>query len=78
MDAFIKLIKQRGLNIITKDETKVIVNGEPIKIRFKEILKGIKAKNPNSKYDWEYSELIPSGILSIIIQFYCIQLPIPQ
>jgi len=64
MDTFIKLIKQRGHNIDTKDGSKVIVNGESIKIRFRETLKRIKTKDPDSRYDWEHKELIPSGILS--------------
>ena len=62
MDTFIKLIKQRGYNIVTNDGSKVIINGESIKIRFRETLKRIKTKDPDSRYDWEYTELIPSGI----------------
>ena len=68
MDTFIKLIKLRGYNIVTNDGSKVIVNGESIKIRFRETLKRIKTKDPDSRYDWEYTELIPSGILSFKIE----------
>ena len=60
MDTFIKLIKQRGHNIKFENGTYVLINGESIKVRFREILKRITTKHP--KYDWNNSELIPSGL----------------
>ena len=65
-DTFIKLIKQRGHSIDTKEGSKVIVNGESIKIRFRKTLKRITTKHPI--HDWNNTELIPSGILSYKIE----------
>ena len=66
MDTFIKLIKQRGHNIKIEGDTYVVIYDESIKVHFREILKRITTKHP--KYDWNNSELIPSGILSFKIE----------
>lgn len=63
MDTLIKLVKKRGHTIKVSEVTEVMVNEEPIKIRFREVLKRIIVDNGS----WESSELIPSGILSFRI-----------
>lgn len=63
MDAFVKLVERRGHTLKVSETTQVIVNEEPIKIRFREVLKRRIVKDGNL----EYSELVPSGILSFRI-----------
>lgn len=65
LDAFIKLLESRGHEIRTSNGTEVLINGEIINIRCREILKRIKGIVPNSRYNREYSELVPSGVLSL-------------
>lgn len=61
-DTFIKLLRKRGHEIIIEgNETKVIVDDEQYKIRFRE-------KHTREYFNdktWRYSELIPNGKLSI-------------
>lgn len=61
-DAFIKLLRKRGHEIIIEgNETKIIVDGEKYKVRFRE-------KHTRESYKdgtWTNSVLIPNGKLSI-------------
>ncbi len=68
MDTLIKLLIKRGHQIIYVNGHKLVINGESFKFRFREILKRIKLKDPNSNYDWMHTELIPSGVLAF--EFY--------
>lgn len=63
MDTLVKLLKKRGHALKISEITEVIINEEPIKIRFREVLK----RNIIEEDNWERSELIPSGILSFRI-----------
>ncbi|WP_452223699.1 hypothetical protein [Lacinutrix chionoecetis] len=58
MDTFIKLVKKRGHTIEVDSTTKIIVNGQKIEVRFREILK----RKTHPEYSWITS--MPSGILS--------------
>lgn len=58
MDAFIKLVKKRGHTIEVDSTTKIIINGQKIEVRFREILK----RKTHPEYSWITS--MPSGILS--------------
>jgi len=65
MDAFIKLLEKRNHSIITNGyHTEVIIFEERITIRCREILKRIKIKDEDSRYNWEHTELVPSGIIA--------------
>ncbi|WP_282035440.1 hypothetical protein [Aquimarina algiphila] len=61
MDTFIKLIKKRGHHIEFNNGTCVVINDEYLKIRFREVSKRVVVNENN----WERSELVPSGILSL-------------
>lgn len=67
MDTFIKLILKRGHQINTKDSSEVLINGEAFSFKFREVLKRIKSIDPNSAYNWEYTELVPSGVVAFEI-----------
>jgi hypothetical protein len=69
MDKIIKLLKGRGHNVIVKEKaTYAVVNGEEIKIRFREKLKMIVTKH--EKYSWNNTDYVPTGILSFKIDEY--------
>ena len=69
MDKIIKLLKQRGHNIIVKyNTTHVVIRDEEIKIRLREKLKRITI--PHDKYSWSTTDYIPTGILSFKIDEY--------
>ena len=69
MDIIIKLLKQRGHNVIVKGNTTfAVVKGEEIKIRLREKLKMIVTKN--EKYSWNNTDYVPTGILSFKIDEY--------
>lgn len=69
MDKIIKLLKQRGHDVIVKyNTTHVVIRDEEIKIRLREKLKRITI--PNGKYSWSTSDYIPTGILSFKIDEY--------
>lgn len=69
MDKIIKLLKQRGHNVIVRSNTTIVViKGEEIKIRLREKLKRIITKN--EKYSWNDTDYIPTGILSFKIDEY--------
>ena len=69
MDKIIKLLKQRGHNIIVNhNTTHVVIRGEEIKVRLREKLKRVTIPNP--KYSWDNSEYVPTGILSFKIDEY--------
>ena len=63
MDTLIKLLKKRGHTSKVSRDTEVVVNEEPMKIRFREVLKRVMITENN----WQHSELVPSGILSFRI-----------
>lgn len=68
MDAFLKLIKKRNHTVeINGYHTEVIIFNERITIRCREILKRIKVKDPNSRFNWVHSKLVPSGIIAFEI-----------
>jgi len=61
-DTLIKLLRKRGHEIIIDgNETKIIVDGEKYKIRFREK----HTREYFTDKTWKYSELIPNGKLSI-------------
>ncbi len=63
MDKIIKLLKQRGHNVVVKSNTTVVViKEEEIKIRLREKLKRITI--PDAKYSWNNTDYVPTGILS--------------
>lgn len=69
MDKIIKLLKQRGHNVIVKGNTTfAVVKGEEIKIRLREKLKMIVTKH--EKYSWNNTDYVPTGILSFKIDEY--------
>ena len=69
MDKIIKLLKQRGHNVIVKyDNTYVVIREEEIKIRLRERLKRITI--PNAKYSWSSTDYIPTGILTFKVDEY--------
>jgi hypothetical protein len=69
MDKIIKLLKQRGHNVIVKyDTTYVVIREEEIKIRLKERLKRITI--PDAKYSWSSTDYIPTGILTFKVDEY--------
>lgn len=69
MDKIIKLLKQRGHNVIVKSSTTlVVIQGEEIKIRLREKLKRIIIKD--AKYSWNNTEYVPTDILSFKIDVY--------
>ena len=69
MDKIIKLLKQRGHDIIVDhNTTQVVIRDEKIKIRLREKLKRITIPNP--KYIWDNTEYVPTGILSFKIDEY--------
>lgn len=61
MDRLVKLLEKRGHKIEVGSTTKVIIDGESVKIRLKEMVKRVVVKENK----WGHTELIPSGILSI-------------
>jgi len=63
MDTLIKLVKKRGYTLRMSRDTEVVVNEEPMKIRFREVLKRVVITENN----WQHSELVPSGVLSFRI-----------
>ena len=67
MDTFIKLILKRGHQINSKKSSEVLINGEAFSFRFREVLKRIKSIDKHSAYNWEYSELVPSGVVAFEI-----------
>jgi len=68
MDALLKLLKIRNHIVeINGYHTEVIIFNERITIRCREILKRIKVKDPDSRFNWEHSELVPSGIIAFEI-----------
>ncbi len=68
MDALLKLLKKRNHTVeINGYHTEVIIFNERITIRCREILKRIKVKDPDSRFNWEHSELVPSGIIAFEI-----------
>jgi len=68
MDALLKLLKKRNHTVeINGYHTEVIIFNERITIRCREILKRIKIKDPDSRFNWEHSELVPSGIIAFEI-----------
>jgi hypothetical protein len=63
MDAFIKLMRARGHNVVVdNNHTYAIMGDEKMEISFKERTKRVKIKD--AKYSWETSEYHPTGILS--------------
>lgn len=69
MDKIIKLLKQRGHNVIVKyDTTYVVIREEEIKIRLRERLKRITI--PDAKYSWGSTDYIPTGILTFKVDEY--------
>lgn len=69
MDKIIKLLKQRGHNVIVKyDTTYVVIREEEIKIRLRERLKRITI--PDAKYSWSSTDYIPTGILTFKVDEY--------
>lgn len=69
MDKIIKLLKQRGHNVIVKyDTTYVVIREEEIKIRLRERLKRITI--PGAKYSWSSTDYIPTGILTFKVDEY--------
>ena len=69
MDKIIKLLKQRGHNVIVKGNTTfAVVKGEEIKIRLREKLKMVVTKH--EKYSWNNTDYVPTGILSFKIDEY--------
>ncbi|SEG52410.1 hypothetical protein, partial [Flavobacterium urumqiense] len=69
MDKMIKLLKQRGHNVIVKENTTyAVVKGEQIKIRLKEKIKRVITKD--EKYSWNNTDYVPTGILSFKIDEY--------
>lgn len=69
MDKIIKLLKQRGHNVVVKSNTTVVViKEEEIKIRLREKLKRITI--PDAKYSWNNTDYVPTGILSFKIDEY--------
>lgn len=65
MDGFIKLLQKRKHSIeINGYHTEVIIFEERITIRCREILKRIKVKDEDSHFNWEHTELVPSGIIA--------------
>jgi len=68
MDALLKLLKKRNHTVeINGYHTEVIIFNERITIRCREILKRIKIKDPDYRFNWEHSELVPSGIIAFEI-----------
>ncbi|MAO15934.1 MAG: hypothetical protein CMH44_03515 [Muricauda sp.] len=61
MDRLIKLLEKRGHKIEVGNTTNVIIDGESVKIRLKEMVKRV----PRNDSKWDRTELVPSGILSI-------------
>lgn len=69
MDKIIKLLKQRGHNVVVKSNTTIVViKEEEIKIRLREKLKRITI--PDAKYSWNNTDYVPTGILSFKIDEY--------
>jgi hypothetical protein len=69
MDKIIKLLKQRGHNIIVNhNTTHVVIRDEEIKIRLREKLERIT--KPHEKYSWNNTEYVPTGILSFKFDEY--------
>jgi hypothetical protein len=67
MDTFIKLILKRGHQINSKKNSEVLINGEAFSFRFREVLKRIKTIDKHSAYNWEHTELVPSGVVEFQI-----------
>ena len=68
MDAFIKLLKARGHNIIVEGRsTSVIVGGEKIEIRLREKNKRVEV-NPEAQYSWDRYRTESSGLLCFSLQ----------
>lgn len=69
MDKIIKLLKQRGHNVLVKENTTyAVVKGEEIKIRLREKLKTVVTKH--EKYSWNNTDYVPTDILSFKIDEY--------
>lgn len=67
MDTFIKLILKRGHQINSENSSEVLINGEAFSFRFREVLKWIKTIDKHSSYNWEHTELVPSGVVAFEI-----------
>lgn len=61
MDALVKLLKKRGHKIDVEGSTKIIINQQEIKVRFREIMK----REQHPEHSWITK--MPSGILSFRI-----------
>lgn len=60
MDRLIKLLEKRGHKIEVGSTTNVIIDGESVKIRLKEMVKRVVVKDSR----WNDTELVPTGVLS--------------
>lgn len=61
MDAFVKLIKARGHNILIENGTYIVINEQKLKISLREKLKRVMVEDDNTS--WKRAEDSPSGIL---------------